>query len=199
MDKLKTANQTITSLHKQISEFKQNKEWYQAQIDQLKLDLSKTYEEYRNERDARKILVSELRALQAQNADSAAFQSGSVGEKGHDPVALALQLDVCKEDLKRATNELARVRADYGDVVPKREFEEQTKVLEAKGEKLEFLEADFEKLHAEHQTLLELHQQISKERNEFLEQSELLRREATPRPSWDELKNVWPEIGRAHV
>lgn len=192
IEKLKDAYIEIANLTDRIKEFKENKDWYQAQVDKLKLELSETYQQYRDERDRRKILVSELRATQATESSDAskALQSA---EQQQDPVKLALHLEVTKKDLKRATEELSRTKADYGDVVPRREYELQFAILEKKSTDLEKITFDFEKLHSEHTTLLDLHQQISKEREQYSSEAELLRREATPRPNWDELRSVWPE------
>ena len=50
----------VKALKLKIKEFEENRQWFQAQVDKLKLELSDTYKLYRDERDARKILVSEL-------------------------------------------------------------------------------------------------------------------------------------------
>ena len=69
MQRLKDANNEIKILNDSIKNFKSEKEDFKAQIDKLKIDLSSTYEQYRDERDSRKILVSELRATQATASD----------------------------------------------------------------------------------------------------------------------------------
>lgn len=40
-----------------------------------------------------------------------------------DPVNLKLALDVCREDLNKAQTELNHMHAEYGDVVPRRDWE----------------------------------------------------------------------------
>ena len=40
-----------------------------------------------------------------------------------DPVQVELCLRVCREDLTRAQVELNRLHAEYGDVVPRRDWE----------------------------------------------------------------------------
>lgn len=40
-----------------------------------------------------------------------------------DPVNLKLALDVCREDLNKAQMELNHFHAEYGDVVPRRDWE----------------------------------------------------------------------------
>lgn len=182
-------------LRKEIKHYQQEKEDFVAQIDKLKYDLSETYKDFRDEQDARKILVAELRNQQAAEAGEAGVEKevSDDSQNTHDPVKLALALEVCREDLLKMTNKLIRVEADYGDVVPKREFE----ILQAKHEKLEKSERkcrhDFEKLNTEHQTLLDLHKDLQQERDKYFDSTELLRQDATPRPNWDELKNSWPE------
>jgi len=194
MQRLKDANNEIKILNDSIKNFKSEKEDFKAQIDKLKIDLSSTYEQYRDERDSRKILVSELRATQATASDlQASFAMKSSAENQMDPVKLASQLDIAQKDLARANEELSRTKADYGDVVPRREYNEQTKLLEQTTNNFEKIKSDFDKIHKEHKTLLDLHQQISKEREDFSTEAALLRREATPRPQWSNIRAVWPE------
>merc|ERR1712036_186692 len=106
--------------------YEEDKQWYQAQVDKLKLELSETYKQYRDERDARKILVAGLRSQQATETGEQQLkdkQAQKNKDQDLDPVKLSLALEVARADLTRITDELFTVKADYGDVVPRREFE----------------------------------------------------------------------------
>merc|ERR1719219_436284 len=196
IQQLVEAQKDAEQLKSKIKEYQQDKEWYQAQVDKLKLELSETYKQYRDERDARKILVAELRSQQAADAGEAENkekESKDQEKESLDPVKLALALDVARQDLTRMTNELFRVKADYGDVVPRRDFE----ILQAKFEELEksaaVVKEELEKLQCEHGVLLELQRDVQKERDDYFKQADLLRKDATPRPNWKELAAAWPE------
>ena len=68
---------------------------------------------------------------------------------------------VSRDDLTRATQELTRMKADYGDVVPRRDFnllEEKHTLLD---EKFEKLNTRYKQLDEEHSSLLDIHQQVS--------------------------------------
>lgn len=43
--------------------------------------------------------------------------------ESEDPVKVKLALKVCREDLTKAQVELNRLHAEYGDVVPRRDWE----------------------------------------------------------------------------
>lgn len=47
------------------------------------------------------------------------------GDKGEDSVKLSLALKTARRDLTKAQVELNTMRANYGDVVPRRDFESQ--------------------------------------------------------------------------
>ena len=71
---------------------------------------------------------------------------------------------MAKEDLTRVTNQLIRMQADYGDVVPRRDFI----LLETKHNELtetyETRNKEYDQVHEELQVLLDEHKQVRKER-----------------------------------
>jgi len=196
VQQLVEAKQEAENLRKNIKEYQEEKAWFQAQVDKLKLELSETYKQYRDERDARKILVAELRSQQASDSTDAEKEKQKDADQHkefQDPTKLALALDVARADLKRITNELFNVKADYGDVVPRRDFETNQVKLENIETEIEGVRGDFEKLQSDHQALLSTQKEVQKERDDYFKQADLLRKDATPRPSWTEMAAVWPE------
>lgn len=164
----------------------------QMQIEKLQDEVAAEYMKYRDECDARKLLVSDINDLRYQQEDvqkSQANQQQSEEEK-EDPVKLKIALKKCREDLSEATKRLNEMIANYGDVVPRRDFE--------------FLKADFEKiqkekdeLHGDHDVLQKEHEilqdtaaKLEEERNKYLEEWESLKGRATPRPDWDRCAKV---------
>ena len=71
--------------------------------------------------------------------------------------------------------------ADYGDVVPRREYERLEAQHNTNNESLERYKTDYDTLIKEHQVLLEQHKIMSGERDEFSHELGLMKRSATPR------------------
>lgn len=71
--------------------------------------------------------------------------------------------------------------ANYGDVIPRRDFEGLEKKNVELTEKMTVMEKDFSTLKQEHDALLEVHKQVIKQRDEFYTECETLRRSSTPR------------------
>ena len=73
---------------------------------------------------------------------------------------IPLATQVARADLTRQADQLTRMQADYGDVVPRRDFQ----MLEAKHaeleEKFNLRQTDFNQLKEEHDTMLEVHKQV---------------------------------------
>lgn len=91
--------------------------------------------------------------------------------------------------------------ADYGDVVPRREYERLEAQHTTNKESLERYKSDYHTLMKEHQTLLEQHRVMSTERDEFSHELGLMKRSATPRPQWDKVipfidggETAWKEL-----
>merc|ERR1711972_811822 len=97
-------------------------------------------------------------------------------EESLDPVKLKLALEVAREDLKKLTDELFRVKSDYGDVVPRRDFESLQVVHEKLKETNETVETEFEKLKSEHTILMDTQAQIQTERDDYCKQADVLRK-----------------------
>nr|XP_018668511.1 translin-associated factor X-interacting protein 1 [Ciona intestinalis] len=164
----------------------------QAQVAKLQEELSTEYRKYRNECDMRKLLISDMNDLRHQQEDLKRAAGQGTIDADDDPIRLKLSLKVAREDLSRQADELTRMQADYGDVVPRRNFE----MLEAKfaelNEKYTTLTDDFQQLKDEHETILDVHKQVLDQRDQFYTEAETLRRSATPRPQWKKCGEIVP-------
>ncbi|XP_034390565.1 translin-associated factor X-interacting protein 1 [Cyclopterus lumpus] len=85
-----------------------------------------------------------------------------MGDQGYtkgakDPVELQLALKVCRKDLTKAQEELNRMKAEYWDVVPRRNWDTLEKTHKQDLLQLKTLQGDFDQLKSEYDTLLELH------------------------------------------
>lgn len=157
------------------------------QVERLEEDLGSQYLKYRDEYDARKLLIADMNELRYQHEELLAAKSSAESQEGEkeDPVMLRIALKKAREDEASATRRLNEMVANYGDVIPRRDYEQLQKHYEIIEEKLETLSNDFKKLHAEHNTLLDVHKQILQQRDDYYIEAETLRRSATPRPNWN--------------
>lgn len=71
-----------------------------------------------------------------------------------------LILQVARENLTSQANELNRMKADYGDVVPRRDFQTLQMNFDQMNDRYETLQKDFAQLRQEHDTLLDVHKQV---------------------------------------
>lgn len=155
------------------------------QIERLQEEVEEQYRQYRDEADARRMLVSDLNELKYRVDAPALKEEGSV-EKD-DTTLIKFKLNKTKEDLEKLQNKLNEVLADYGDVVPRREYERLEALSSTNTESLERYKKDYGDIMKEHQTLLEQHKLITTERDNFSHELGLMKRSATPRPEWDQV------------
>ncbi|KAJ8302492.1 hypothetical protein KUTeg_018888 [Tegillarca granosa] len=157
-----------------------------TQVSKLQKELSEEYMKYREECDARKLLVSDINDLRYQQDDYMMSQQKAQSEDAQDdPQTLKIALRQAREDEKGATQRLNEMIANYGDVIPRRDFELLEVKHNALTEKVDVIQDDFNKLKAEHDALLDVHKQVTKQRDEFYVECETLKRSSTPRPDWD--------------
>ncbi|CAJ0939106.1 unnamed protein product [Ranitomeya imitator] len=126
---VKTLKTEKYNLLKVIDQLKEEKLSLQAQVSKLQEEMEKVYLMYRNECDARKLLISDINELKYQQEDLRLSQGHK--EQGEDPVTLAVALRAARNDLTKTQVLLNTLKADYGDVVPRRDFENQEKHLVA--------------------------------------------------------------------
>ncbi|XP_014403313.1 PREDICTED: translin-associated factor X-interacting protein 1 isoform X5 [Myotis brandtii] len=157
-------------------------------VTKLRKSLAEEYLRYLTERDARKILIADLNELRYQREDMSLAQSPGVW--GEDPVKLALALKMTRQDLARTQMELNTMKANFGDVVPRRDFEMQEKTNKDLQEQLESLRDDYEEVRKEHEILLQLHMTTLKERDQFYTELQEIQGTSTPRPDWIKCEDV---------
>uniref|UniRef100_A0A2K5PYB6 Translin associated factor X interacting protein 1 n=2 Tax=Cebus imitator TaxID=2715852 RepID=A0A2K5PYB6_CEBIM len=160
----------------------------QSQVTKLRKNLAEEYLHYLSERDARKILIADLNELRYQREDMSLAQSPGIW--GEDPVKLTLALKMTRQDLTRTQMELNTMKANFGDVVPRRDFEMQEKMNKDLQEQLDSLRASYEEVRKEHEILMQLHMSTLKERDQFYSELQEIQRTSTPRPDWSKCEDV---------
>ncbi|XP_036881334.1 translin-associated factor X-interacting protein 1 isoform X3 [Manis javanica] len=113
------------NLLKLIDKKNEEKISLQSEVTKLRKNLAEEYLRYLSERDARKILIADLNELRYQREDMSLAQSPGIW--GEDPMKLTLALKMARQDLTRTQMELNTMKASFGDVVPRRDFEVQEK------------------------------------------------------------------------
>ncbi|XP_055477300.1 translin-associated factor X-interacting protein 1 [Psammomys obesus] len=176
------------NLLKLIDKKNEEKISLQSEVNKLRKSLAEEYLRYLTERDARKILIGDLNELRYQREDMSLAQSPGVW--GEDPVKLTLALKMTRQDLTRIQMELNTMKANFGDVVPRRDFEKQEKTNMELQDKLECLRADYEEVRKEHEMLLQLHMSTLKERDQYYSELQDIQRISTPRPDWNKCENI---------
>ncbi|CAG5134361.1 unnamed protein product [Candidula unifasciata] len=184
MAELKKENR---NLYAQISSLRNQHEDLREQVERLKIKLQEEYHKYRDECDARKLLVADINDLRYQQEDYLASRAEAEQnqETEEDPLVLKLALIKTREAETAATQRLNEMIANYGDVVPRRDYEMLETKLKELEQKLEESHNDFRKLQAEHNAVLDIQKQIVQKRDEFYIELETLKRSSTPRPAWD--------------
>ncbi|GAB1293587.1 Translin-associated factor X-interacting protein 1 [Apodemus speciosus] len=158
------------NLLKLIDKKNEEKISLQSEVAKLRKSLAEEYLRYLTERDARKILIGDLNELRYQREDMSLAQNPG--------------------DLTRTQMELNTMKANFGDVVPRRDFEMQEKTNMELQEQLESLRADYEEVRKEHEMLLQLHMSTLKERDQFSNELQEIQRTSTPRPDWTKCESV---------
>ncbi|XP_053283178.1 translin-associated factor X-interacting protein 1 [Pleuronectes platessa] len=128
----------------------------QQVVEHLQCELSNQYLRYREERDARRLLIGQLSYL-TRASGKEEHSADENTEEAKDPEALQLALRVCRGDLTTAQEELTRMKAEYWDVVPRRNWDTLEQTHEQTLLQLKTLQGDFNQLRSEYDTLLELH------------------------------------------
>ncbi|XP_045892534.1 translin-associated factor X-interacting protein 1 isoform X2 [Micropterus dolomieu] len=146
-------------LQRDIEAMTEKEKAMQAVVERLQSELSNQYLQYREEHDARKLLIWQLSDLTRGSLKEEHPADGNTEAK--DPVELQLALRVCREDLTKAQEELNRMKAEYWDVVPQRNWDTLEQTHKQTLLQLKTLQGDFDQLKSEYDTLLELHKKGS--------------------------------------
>ncbi|XP_045892536.1 translin-associated factor X-interacting protein 1 isoform X4 [Micropterus dolomieu] len=147
-------------LQRDIEAMTEKEKAMQAVVERLQSELSNQYLQYREEHDARKLLIWQLSDLTRGSLKEEHPADGNT-EEAKDPVELQLALRVCREDLTKAQEELNRMKAEYWDVVPQRNWDTLEQTHKQTLLQLKTLQGDFDQLKSEYDTLLELHKKGS--------------------------------------
>ncbi|XP_039988287.1 translin-associated factor X-interacting protein 1 isoform X2 [Xiphias gladius] len=127
----------------------------QAVVEHLQYELSNQYVKYREERDARKLMIWQLSDLKRASLKEV-HPANKNTEEAKDPLKLQLALKMCREDLTKAQQELNKMKAEYWDVVPRRNWDTLQQTHKQTFLQLKTLQGDFDQLKSEYVTLLEL-------------------------------------------
>ncbi|XP_042732858.1 translin-associated factor X-interacting protein 1 [Lagopus leucura] len=188
---INTLKQEKHHLLKFIDNMKEEKSCLQTQVEHLQMSVAEEYTRYLQEYGARKLLVAKLNEMHNEQLDVKQHQVQG-GEKGEDVVKLTLALKMARQDLTKAQVKLNAMTAEYGDVVPRRDFESLEKKYSDLLQEMKTLRKDFEQLHEEYGTLLEIHRETAEERDSFYSQLQEAERSHTPRPNWAKCSEVIP-------
>ncbi|XP_072926007.1 translin-associated factor X-interacting protein 1 isoform X2 [Hemitrygon akajei] len=181
-----------TQLLEKIDNLMEVQDSLKIQVRKLQDDLATEYEKYREQNDARKLLISDLNNLRSQQEES----DDSHTKEAHaaeDSVKLKLALKVAREDLKALQVTLNAMKAEYGDVIPRRDYESLEKNHNELTEKYENLQKHFAQLKLEHNTLLEVNKQITLQRDQLSAEVELLKTKMADPQMADDLNKTKEE------
>ncbi|KAK2189471.1 hypothetical protein NP493_106g07056 [Ridgeia piscesae] len=180
-------------LRHQVTEMHHVKADMQAQIERMHQEIAKEYNAHRNEWDARRLLVSDLNELRAVREESRA----KVGDDDYDlaaetadPTTLRIALRKAREGEMKASQRLIVIEATYGDVIPRRDFEDLKKRFVEMEEQLELTKNDITVLKSAYNAMTEEQNKLKRETEESARECEKMRRCATPRPKWDRCADV---------
>ncbi|KAL7978875.1 hypothetical protein Chor_013364 [Crotalus horridus] len=133
-------------LLKLIDQMKEEKCSLETQVAKLRKTVAEEYLRYLNECDARKLLLLDLNEMYRQKEElRLSKEQEDVLEE--DTVKLKVALRVARQDLTKAQVDLNTMQANYGDVVPRRDFELQERKYNDLADKLSILQKDFDDLH----------------------------------------------------
>ncbi|KAM6380745.1 translin-associated factor X-interacting protein 1 [Pluvialis apricaria] len=189
-DEISTLKQEKQHLLKFIDNMKEEKSSLQTQVEHLQTSVAKEYARYLSEHGARKLLLAKLNDMHNEQLDMTRRRAQDV--KGEDVVKLTLALKVARQDLTKAQVKLNTMIADYGDVVPRRDFESLEKKYSDLLQEMKTLRKDFDRLHKEYETLLEIHRETAEERDNFCAELQRVQHNCTPRPNWAKCSEVIP-------
>ena len=203
--KLKDEN---VSLYKEI-ETRKNKELdLETQVKRLGDEVGELYAKYREEKTARRLLISDLndqKIMTDQNVEvndsgraSSLIQSyeiDPINDKKHqrvnlkpflvDPVHMKLALEQTRKDLKLAQQTITKMEIDYAEVVPKITHDQIVEKFDLCEVERTSATKNLTQLQSEYKILKETYDQVEKERAEAVKISEDLGRSGTPRPDWE--------------
>ena len=115
MNALKEEN---TELKKQIQFQNMENTDLQVQIKKLGEEVGTQYKKYRDEKCARRLLISDMNDQKMLSQQPTGESDESV-----DPIHMKLALEQCRKDLTEAQQTITRMQMEYSEVVPKQAHE----------------------------------------------------------------------------
>ncbi|NXE83300.1 TXIP1 protein, partial [Cochlearius cochlearius] len=189
-DEINTLKQENRRLLKFIDNMKEEKNSLQTQVEHLRTSVAEEYARYLNEHGARKLLLTKLNEIHNERPDTARHQLQDV--KGEDVVKLTLALKMARQDLTTAQVKLNKMIADYGDVVPRRDFESLENKHSDLLREMKTLRKDLDRLRKDHEALLGIQAETAEERDNLRAELQRVQRNCTPRPNWAKCSEVIP-------
>ncbi|XP_052438153.1 translin-associated factor X-interacting protein 1 isoform X3 [Carassius gibelio] len=196
-DELRALKKECLRLQRVIESMRGQQTALQIQVDHLKEDLATQYQLYRDERDARKLLITRISTMTStQDTEHDDNNEGyNEEDESEDPVVVKMALQVCREDLTKVQVELNRLQAEYSDVVPRRDWDNLNHIHEETLIKLETLQTDFDQLKSEYDALLEVHRQsapavLHSNPSVLQHGSDNKHIVTTPRPNWEQCSDI---------
>ncbi|XP_059363016.1 translin-associated factor X-interacting protein 1 [Carassius carassius] len=192
-DELRALKKECQRLQRVIESMSGQQTALQIQVDHLKEDLATQYQLYRDERDARKLLITRISTM--TSTQDTEHDDNNEEDESEDPVVVKMALQVCREDLTKVQVELNRLQAEYSDVVPRRDWDNLNHMHEETLIKLGTLQTDFDQLKSEYDTFLEVHHQLAPavlHSNPSVLQhgSDNKHIVTTPRPNWEQCSDI---------
>ncbi|XP_028814629.1 translin-associated factor X-interacting protein 1 isoform X2 [Denticeps clupeoides] len=177
-DEISALKQERQILKEALQSMRERQNDLEAQVHHLQKDLATQYLLYREEHDANKLLIAKISSNRFETVKKPEVEN-------EDIFAVKLALKVCREDLSKAQVELNRLQAEYGHVVPHRDWQKVDCAYKETLLKLNALQSDFEQMKNEYDHLLHVHKQVSKRRDSLQKDLDGFREASTPRPQWE--------------
>ena len=139
-------------LYARIDELRQEQKALEMQVEQLQAEVAAEYLRYRDECDARKLLIADINDLRYQQEDMLMAKQSmeEITEEKEDPVLMRIALKQAREDIDKTTKRLLEIEANYGDVIPRRDYEALQKQYGILDERFRTFKDDLVKLQQEH-------------------------------------------------
>jgi hypothetical protein len=179
MNALKEEN---TELKKQIQFQNMENTDLQVQIKKLGEEVGTQYKKYRDEKCARRLLISDMNDQKMLSQQPTGETDESV-----DPIHMKLALEQCRKDLTEAQQTITRMQMEYSEVVPKRAHETLSEKYEKSEDERQQVTKNLSIIESEFKILKDTYNQVSTERDEAVKVKDDLGRSGTPRPEWDEV------------
>ncbi|KAM9753244.1 translin-associated factor X-interacting protein 1 isoform 1-T2 [Menidia menidia] len=157
-------------LQRDMEALRQKEKATQTLVDHLQAELSNQYLQYREERDARRLLIGQLNVL----TEACVVQDPPAQEDTEDvkdALELQLALKVCRGDLTQTQEQLHQMKAEYWGVVPQRDWDALERAHQQALQQLETLRGDFDLLRSEYDSLLEIYKRAGVHRNALVSTS----------------------------